>query len=262
MTASGDGKVVTVFVVWLWSFGTTDWEALSVSLQAVFCEAQASHDSHWVQVCQSREPVSSPWPSAQLTFMMVSMQAGNIQFTSFLTCYLFVWNPNATLLWLEVTFQGVFNYTLPLLSQRHLASQTPLERLPLQGKGMRHPDLHLITPTYTFHPLNIKWGTDSVLKPVFTAVSKKQMDSGLLQSRHGAEPWWEITALLEPNYKQPIVYHMCFSWCNWNPGGRISASCKLAQRTGLGGRSPLYLFILYLIMCKSDWWGTGSGQNR
>lgn len=46
MTASGDGKVVTVFVVWLWSFGTTDWEALSVSLQAVFCEAQASHDSH------------------------------------------------------------------------------------------------------------------------------------------------------------------------------------------------------------------------
>lgn len=151
MTTSGDGKVVTVFVVWLWSFGTTDWEALSVSLQAVFCEAQASHDSHWVQVCQSREPVSSPWPSAQLTFMMVSMQAGNIQFTSFLTCYLFVWNPNATLLWLEVTFQGVFNYTLPLLSQRHLASQTPLERLPLQGKGMRHPDLHLITPTYTFH---------------------------------------------------------------------------------------------------------------
>ena len=130
------------------------------------------------------------------------------------------------------------------------------------GKGVRHPDLHLITPTYTFHPLNIKLGTDPVLKLMFTAVSKKQADSGLLQSRNGAEPWWEITALLEPNYRQPIVYHMCFSRCNWNPGGRISASCKLAQRTGLGGRSPLYLFILYLIMCKSDWWGTGSGRDR
>lgn len=26
MTASGDGKVITVFVMWLWSFRSTDWQ--------------------------------------------------------------------------------------------------------------------------------------------------------------------------------------------------------------------------------------------
>lgn len=55
---------------------------VSISLQAVFCEAQAPHDSHWVQVRQSREPVSLLRLWGQLTLMMVSRHPGNVGSTS------------------------------------------------------------------------------------------------------------------------------------------------------------------------------------
>lgn len=77
----------------------------SILLQAVLCEAQASHDSHWIQVRQPRESVSLPWHSGRCQLWCWACALGS--FSPLLPGALFICvDPNAPPLWLEGTFQG------------------------------------------------------------------------------------------------------------------------------------------------------------
>lgn len=144
-----------------------------------------------------------------------------------------------------------------------LASQAPLDiqKVCLQRRAMRHPEVWLCQfRLFTLSAQNQGQAPSSkpcLLPWAWSRWILAPSTARIGQGRDGTHQpsWW-------PNYKQPIVYHMCFSRWNRNPGGTMSASCKLARRAGLRGRSPLYLFILHLIMCTSDWGGMGSGWNR
>lgn len=130
----------------------------SISLQAVFCEAQAPNDSHWVQVCQPREPVSLRWPSGRLTLLVVRVHSENGRFTS---AFLWIIYLHGTRCNTSLTLEHISRVprTLQLLCQTSLASKALLgiQRVFLQGRGMSPTKyLQLIMPTWTFHLLSVK----------------------------------------------------------------------------------------------------------
>lgn len=131
----------------------------SISLQAVFCEAQAPNDSHWVQVCQPREPVSLRWPSSQLTLLMVRVRSENGRFTSAFLCIIYL---HGTRCKTSLTLEHISRHAPPDTAASmpdQPGTQSPAGHSESVSPGKRDESskyLHLIMPTWTFHLLSIK----------------------------------------------------------------------------------------------------------
>lgn len=178
----------------------------SISLQAVFCEAKAPNDSHWVQVCQPREPVSLLQPSHRLTFMAWECILGMVGPLPLSYTWVICLEPKCNT---SLTLGYISRHAASILDQSGTSNPTGHpERISLEE---RENHSQIIPPAHAnLHGSLSKLKTrDRPLKPCLTAVSKKQADSGLCHSRLGEEPWWETPALstakLQAVYCVPYV---------------------------------------------------------
>lgn len=157
------------------------------------------------------------------------------------------------------TLEGLLCPMLQLLSQTSLVSQAPwaFERIFPEERAEPSKCLHPPMPPskcqtgHRPHPKTLHYCCEQKaggLRPCF------QKACGTAVMGDTGSPDSQITRSLSCT--------ICAS-----PGAaeirvaEYQLQCKLARRAGLGGRSSpfIYLFILHLITCRSDCWGTGSG---